>query len=175
MFFARWGRCASMVCNLHKSYCLSYIICIDHQYFVLCCRYTELPKSFRPRLVASYSSSDAAVGQPQSKIGQGIIRNYFASNHCAVCSVMTSNNSICDFCRTDPQSTVHNLTQKVYKWDKCVNEVRQICQNCIGFSEVDGSESCVSLDCPVIYKKKMAAFDADQIDYVQELLNEILF
>ena len=109
----------------------------------------------------------------KNRPGQGVILQYFASHHCAVCGSL-SQNPICENCLTQPQKSVCNLTQKIREWDKCVNDMRTLCRACTGFQDLDDS-ACLSLDCPVLYKKKTAMFDAQQIDYVQDLLEKISF
>ena len=98
-----------------------------------------------------------------------VIIQYFASHHCAVCDTL-SQAPVCPSCRDDPQTTVCRLTDKVRQWDKTWRDVRKICGSCIGFADPD---ACLSLDCPVVYKRRMAGMDAEQIDYVLELMEDI--
>ena len=133
--------------------------------------FSELPnRSFRPRLLDEVASPSKGQGQQ----GQGVIFQYFASHHCAVCDTM-STQPVCEACLESPQETVLTLSEKIREWDKSLNGLRTICRGCTGFPEMESGDACSSLDCPVIFKRKIAQFDAEQIDYVQGLLEKISF
>ena len=76
--------------------------------------YTELPKTYRPRLVAP---SAAKPGEKSKFQPQGVILQYFASEHCAVCDVLTQK-PICDRCSNNPQHSVLSLSVKIHKYVK---------------------------------------------------------
>ncbi len=128
-----------------------------------------MPKIFRPRL----SAPQEAAGPSK---GQNVILQYFASRQCAACSALCGPQhhdevALCWRCQQDPQRTTLILTDKVRRWDRTLSDLRRICRECCGFS-VDNS-CCFSLDCPTVYKSREAKLDAQQIDYVQELLQKL--
>ncbi|TRY62525.1 hypothetical protein TCAL_16616 [Tigriopus californicus] len=131
--------------------------------------YLELPKSYRPRLGATN------VDEPQAGTsrGQGVILQYFASHHCASCDTLTQK-PICDHCLQNLQSTCLTLSNKVRAWDKAVTDIRRLCQSCTGYPDLN-SDVCTSLDCPVLYKRKICQFDEEQINYVQKLMDNLAF
>lgn len=48
--------------------------------------------------------------------------------------------------------------------------LQRLCRSCTGF---DDEVRCQSLDCPVLYKRTNAAFDAEQIAHVQDIMKEL--
>lgn len=136
--------------------------------------YTEMPKFFRPRLVDPKRAQEATPGPSRPNQGQGIILNYFASHHCAVCDQL-SQTPICSSCQTNPQNCAHTLTVKMHQWDRTKHTLGQICNNCCQFQDFSKELLCTSLDCPVFYRRFVANFDADQIQYVQDLLTKLSF
>jgi DNA polymerase zeta len=139
--------------------------------------YAELPKCYRPRLVAPLKDPavDEEVGESPSKRHQGVILNYFATRQCASCDTI-SHQPICQVCHDDPQSSVLALSHKIKEWDRAISITRKICQSCTGFGQFrEDSQGCTSLDCPVFYKRVNAGFDAEQINYVLDLMKELNF
>ena len=135
--------------------------------------YTELPKCYRPRLIAPMSGEQSSPSK--NRPGQGIILNYFASHQCASCGSL-SKKPICEKCVQHPQTCIHSLTMKIHHWDRAFNSVRSICNSCMKFSNFQNSSSlCSSLDCPVFYKALTARFDAEQINYVLQLIDDLKF
>ena len=63
------------------------------------------------------------------------------------------------------------LSSKVSAWDRAVDGLNTLCRGCTGFP--DGGASCVSLDCPVLYRRANATFDAAQIEYVVSLMEKL--
>lgn len=131
--------------------------------------YLELPKSYRPRL------GTTNVDEPQAGTsrGQGVILQYFASHHCASCDTL-SQKPICDHCLRNLQSTCLTLSNKIRVWDKAVSDIRRLCQSCTGYPDLN-ADVCTSLDCPVLYKRKVCQFDEEQINYVQNLMEKLTF
>ena len=127
-------------------------------------RYTELPKSFRPRLTTSSSAPSTSTSSSST-----VILHYFASHHCASCDAL-SQKPICDSCLSRPQETVTDLSRKAWLWERALCDARKKCRGCLGFPDAD---ECVSLDCPVMYGKKTAQLDAGQIGCVEEILKGI--
>ena len=91
----------------------------------------ELPKSYRPRLNLASSSAGGGSGPGggggAGPLQQGIILQYFASHHCAVCDTL-SQKPICERCLGSPQRTACNLTVKIHQWDRVVQGIAKICR-----------------------------------------------
>ncbi|CAL1531888.1 unnamed protein product [Lymnaea stagnalis] len=111
------------------------------------------------------------MGTAQSTAKQGTISQFFATTNCPVCEIQTKK-SICDNCRRDPQLVVWTLTAKIHDWDRTYNKLTQVCHTCQGIQE--GEQSCVSLDCPILFRRNLAKMDLSRSDNLQQTLNKYL-
>ncbi len=130
--------------------------------------FLELPKVSRPRLTG--------VGpRPSTSKGSGVILQYFASHHCAACDAL-STQPLCDACRSRPQSTVLNLGSKIRAWERACSDLGKICRACAGFdaSYQYQQDACKSMDCPVVYRRRRAELDAEQVESVQAILDNLM-
>ncbi|KAL1488019.1 hypothetical protein ABEB36_015394 [Hypothenemus hampei] len=100
------------------------------------------------------------------------ISQYFVSKVCAACGTSTGTTGLCEGCGKDVQSTTLILMDKVKKWEENYSNVMLICESCSGQSNM---VDCVSLDCPVMYRKHQTFHDLQQGTYMRELLNKHLF
>lgn len=124
--------------------------------------YTNLP-----RKLFVYLPSVLTERKKKSTISQ-----YFASVNCVCCNEITQNKKgVCDRCLNQPQLLATCLYYKIQAWQRCQNQVDKICASCVGRSF---STDCISLDCPVLYRKTQIRRDLDQLSYVVSLCDSHL-
>ncbi|KAL1457720.1 hypothetical protein WDU94_007916 [Cyamophila willieti] len=124
--------------------------------------YTNLP-----RKLFVYLPSVLSERKKKSTISQ-----YFASVNCVCCNSVTQNKKgVCDVCLHEPQLLATCLYYKIQAWQRSQDQVTRICSSCVGRSS---SIDCISLDCPVLYRKTQIRRDLDQLSYVLSLCDSHL-
>ncbi|KAI5736796.1 hypothetical protein M8J76_007192 [Diaphorina citri] len=120
-----------------------------------------------PRKLHVYLPSVLNERKKKSTISQ-----YFASVNCVCCNQMTQNNKgVCDACLTQTQLLGTCLYYKIQAWQRSQDQVNKVCTTCVGRST---SNDCISLDCPVLYRKTQITRDLDQLSYVLSLCDSHL-
>ncbi|KAG5883184.1 hypothetical protein JTB14_018200 [Gonioctena quinquepunctata] len=114
-----------------------------------------------PRKVTQYLSSSVS---PKKK---STISQYFSTTTCASCGDQTQL-GICQNCCNSPQTTVITLMEKMRTWQRNYQYLNLVCQSCTS-SQMD--IKCVSLDCPVLYRRIQTDRDVQQVTYVRQLLS----
>ncbi|XP_030201116.1 DNA polymerase zeta catalytic subunit [Gadus morhua] len=105
-----------------------------------------------------------------SEVGRrGTISQYFTSLHCPVCQQLTQL-GVCSACRADPQRVAVTLNQDVRRWEAQQDQLLQVCRSCRGSAE--RQMSCVSLDCPVLYKLSRVGRQLSRGPYLRQLLEQ---
>ncbi|GIX95779.1 DNA polymerase zeta catalytic subunit, partial [Caerostris darwini] len=100
------------------------------------------------------------------------ITQYFVSCSCASCG-SPATSSLCDNCLQDSSGTIAILHNKIRKWERNVDNLRQVCTSCTkSNSSVD---HCVSVDCPVFFKLVLAKKDLSQASYLKKIIIHELF
>ncbi|CAG9858268.1 unnamed protein product [Phyllotreta striolata] len=95
------------------------------------------------------------------------ISQYFSTSCCVSCEEQTQT-GICQNCVSKPQETVYVLMEKLRMWEMSYHNIIKICQTCTSsVNEV----KCISLDCPVYYKRIQTGRDELQTNYVRQLLS----
>ncbi|XP_066270082.1 DNA polymerase zeta catalytic subunit-like [Branchiostoma lanceolatum] len=122
--------------------------------------YRELPRTNR---IAAPSRL-----LPDSR--KGTISQFFQTVSCPVCSG-PAQQGVCSQCRGDPQLVAVTLNNQIRAWERTYQHLQQVCQSCTGSP---GQPSCISLDCPVLYKYVKAKNDAERAAYFRELLDKTL-
>ncbi|KAI8791780.1 DNA polymerase zeta catalytic subunit isoform X1 [Biomphalaria glabrata] len=102
---------------------------------------------------------------------QGTISQFYTTSNCPICDVPTKR-PVCESCCLDSQGVVFKLTRKMYTWDRTYQWLTQICSTCQGTQ--DKEQKCISLDCPILYRRNTAQRDLSRADYLQEILNKVL-
>ncbi|XP_048520386.1 DNA polymerase zeta catalytic subunit-like [Dendroctonus ponderosae] len=102
-----------------------------------------------------------------SPIVKSTLSQYFISNVCVGCS-QQSQGGLCQMCQSQPNITYTILAEKLRKWEENYNNALLICQSCT--SSVD-QIVCVSLDCPVLYRRNQTFNDQQQSGYVRQLMS----
>lgn len=138
-------------------------------------RYSEMPKvKPMPRL----TSCDQELLQdgPKSK---GVIPHYFVARQCPIClrrvqtsssSLMKKGSPICPECEKNPNKVAQRLSAWIHIWDSRLTNADQFCRNCdFAF------DACRSLDCPQMYLRTEAKYEADQVEAAHELLKRLEF
>lgn len=96
------------------------------------------------------------------------IFQYFGNIVCAACG-QTSNRALCSDCQSRPTDTLVMLNEKL-RWLERVNEqVLSICQSCIGRQN---NADCISLDCPVLYRRAQSQRDYTQVAQLERIIKE---
>ncbi|XP_071745629.1 DNA polymerase zeta catalytic subunit [Lepeophtheirus salmonis] len=124
--------------------------------------YNDLPKGFKPRFTGLEGSD---------KDKRAILR-YFTAFFCAVCDKSMSNSDgICSSCKLNPQSSAIILNRKMNKWSGELSQAMLQCLKCTQLNKFNNE--CVSIDCPMFYKRNTAALDSAQIPYLVSLLDKL--
>ena len=110
---------------------------------------------------------------PGGGLGKGIIPHYFASRQCPIClekEQTVQSSPICSQCRKDPGLVADKLSHWIGIWDRRLRDLDQACRGCqIRF------DICRSLDCPRLYLRTEAKFDAEQVEVGHQMLTELSF
>ncbi|XP_038059014.1 DNA polymerase zeta catalytic subunit-like [Patiria miniata] len=121
--------------------------------------YQELPRWHRVNTLHQ-------LGTPGKK---GTISQYFVSLNCVICEKVTKE-SLCSDCKAKGQVTATALLSRVQQWQSIQQDMAKICASCCNFKEQDTS-SCVSLDCPIMFKTNKLARQLGQAPYYLQLLD----
>ncbi|XP_050510996.1 DNA polymerase zeta catalytic subunit isoform X2 [Diabrotica virgifera virgifera] len=99
------------------------------------------------------------------------ISQYFSTSNCVSCEEQTQT-GICEQCQARPQTTMVTLMEKMRNWERNSQNILMVCQSCISSpTEV----KCISLDCPVYYRRIQTSRDEQQTTYIRQLLSSIEF
>jgi DNA polymerase zeta len=123
--------------------------------------FAELPK--RQQFIPLISTTK------KNNKNNGIISKFFATSSCLTCENQTRD-KICENCRTNSQSTVVKLSEKVFNLERKSEGIKEICKSCC---KRDFDFDCISLDCPVLYSSNQAQRKANQIVIYREVLDEL--
>ncbi|XP_076439367.1 DNA polymerase zeta catalytic subunit-like, partial [Babylonia areolata] len=118
--------------------------------------YSDMPKVVR---------LTAPLVAPTSK--QGTISQYFVTSDCLVCERQTKE-AVCPSCRQDPQMVALTLATRCANFETVQHRLAQVCQTCMGVQ--DSTQPCVSLDCPVLFRRHLATLDLARADLHREAL-----
>ncbi|KAH3835832.1 hypothetical protein DPMN_109198 [Dreissena polymorpha] len=110
------------------------------------------------------------TGQEQAK--KGTISQYFATSNCPICDGQTKQ-SICRNCLNDPQMVCVTLNDRINKWECVYSNVMKVCGTCTGTSEPGTVNACVSLDCPILFRKSRAAVDISRAQVYRDILANV--
>ncbi|KAL8581748.1 hypothetical protein ACOMHN_043166 [Nucella lapillus] len=127
--------------------------------------YNDMPKVIR----LSPHVAPAATAQ-HSK--QGTISQYFVTSDCLVCERQTKE-AVCASCRQDPQLVTLTLASRSASYEALQHRLAQVCQTCMGVQ--DSTPPCVSLDCPVLFRRHLATLDLARADLHRDALLKLTF
>lgn len=102
---------------------------------------------------------------------KGTISQYFSATNCPVCDKQT-NQPICNSCVKDPQHVCVTLCDRIRRWEKVYHDLVQVCNTCMGVK--DESQPCVSLDCPIMFRRVLAKQDVQKGTQLREVVNKVL-
>ncbi|CAH1225134.1 POLD1 [Branchiostoma lanceolatum] len=122
--------------------------------------YRELPRTNRVAAPSRFL--------PDSR--KGTISQFFQTVSCPVCTG-PAQQGVCSQCQGDPQLVAVTLNNQIRAWERTYQHLQQVCQSCTGSP---GQPSCISLDCPVLYKYVKAKNDVERAAYFRELLDKTL-
>ncbi|XP_033741299.1 uncharacterized protein LOC117328070 [Pecten maximus] len=123
--------------------------------------YNEMPKVTRvvPQTVMA----------PDSK--KGTISQFFSVVSCPVCEEQT-NQDICNKCARNPQKVAITLNNRIRDWDQVYADLTKICNNCM--SVQDDSQPCISLDCPILFRRRTAKLDITKGQQLRSIAIKVL-
>lgn len=104
---------------------------------------------------------------PTDKQKQTIFQ-YFGNVICVICET-SSSKCICNSCSEKPTETLIILHEKLRWLDRINHHVQAICQSCCGQCQ---QVECISLDCPVIYRRIQADKDYQQANETMKLIQD---
>lgn len=105
---------------------------------------------------------------PSDKQKQTIFQ-YFGNIVCMCCG-RASYKNICDDCTSNSTETIIVLHEKL-RWLERINDnVTAICQSCIGRDS--NVADCISLDCPVLYRRAQASRELTQGIQLKTIIRE---
>ncbi|KAK1804826.1 hypothetical protein P4O66_003665 [Electrophorus voltai] len=129
------------------------------------CWYRDLPRVQK--------SSCPAGGALAEEVGRkATISQYFTTLHCPVCDELTQI-GVCEGCRAEPQRVAVTLQQNLRLWENQQDQLLKVCRHCSGSADRQGS--CVSLDCPVLYKVARVNRQLTSAPYLRQLLEQHLW
>ncbi|XP_072391181.1 DNA polymerase zeta catalytic subunit isoform X2 [Diabrotica undecimpunctata] len=99
------------------------------------------------------------------------ISQYFSTSNCVSCEEQTQI-GICEQCQSRPQTTMVTLMEKMRNWEKNSQNILMVCQSC---TSSPMEVKCISLDCPVYYRRIQTSRDEQQTTYIRQLLASIEF
>ncbi|KAK0164996.1 hypothetical protein PV328_003555 [Microctonus aethiopoides] len=108
---------------------------------------------------------DNPAAIPDNKQKQTIFQ-YFGTIVCASCG-RTSNKGICTDCLAHPTDTLIILHERLRWLERINSHVTMICQSCVGRGDI---ADCISLDCPVLYRRAQAQRDLTHQDELRQII-----
>ena len=124
-----------------------------------------------PRLVPLNILDEEPSASRSTNAIRGIIPHYFQARQCPICLEKSQTlQLICQDCLEDPNQVAKKLSHWICIWDNRLRDLDQACRQC------DVSyDKCRSLDCPKLYLRTEAKFDANQIQIAHEFLDDLEF
>ena len=124
---------------------------------------------YHQSMAASSTSSNSVPGVGSAK---GVIPHYFVGRQCPIClersQTIQDSSPICSDCEQDPNQVAKRLSQWICIWDTRLRDLDQACRQCdVAF------DSCRSLDCPRLYLRTEAKYDALQIGVANQILKDL--
>ncbi|KAK7493090.1 hypothetical protein BaRGS_00015611 [Batillaria attramentaria] len=119
--------------------------------------YNDMPKVIRM----------APSAQPAQDTRQGTISQYFVTSDCLVCERQTKQ-PVCSVCLQDPQLVAVTLASRSATWEAVHDHLSQVCFTCMGTQDL--TQPCVSLDCPVLFRRHLAAVDLTRAEQQREAM-----
>ncbi|CAH2007335.1 unnamed protein product [Acanthoscelides obtectus] len=114
-----------------------------------------------PRKQTQYLLNSVSPGKKST------ISQYFSTTSCVVCGEQTQT-AICEKCTKKPQLTMVTLMEKMRHWEQYHQNVDLICQTCtLRQTEI----KCISMDCPVYYRRIQTGRDVQQTEWLRSQLS----
>ncbi|KAK3773327.1 hypothetical protein RRG08_023212 [Elysia crispata] len=101
---------------------------------------------------------------------QGTISQFFATTDCPVCEVQTKR-SVCEKCAGNPQIVTWTIISRTRAWERTYSRLMEVCTTCQGTQDA-GDQTCISTDCPVMFRRIIARQDLSRADNLREVLNK---
>ena len=105
------------------------------------------------------------VGSDLEGLRPQVISQYFVARRCAACGA-TCVKLLCDDCRQDKSRVAILVSAQVGKLEKGSETRALVCLTCAGWA----GRSCVSIDCPALYRRREKEHKRRQLEILQSLL-----
>ncbi|XP_069126103.1 uncharacterized protein [Argopecten irradians] len=102
---------------------------------------------------------------------KGTISSFFSVVSCPVCEEQT-HQDICNKCAQNPQRVAVTLNKRIREWDQVYANLTKICNNCM--SVQDDAQPCVSLDCPILFRRNTAKLDISKGQQLRNVASKVL-
>lgn len=96
------------------------------------------------------------------------ISQYFGSNCCLLCAEAIGRYGICERCLSNRQNTSFTLSSMIRFKQKDYCDLLKLCASCTG--SVVLSSDCVSMDCPVLYRRTRALHNLQSVSTINDIL-----
>ncbi len=118
------------------------------QYFIT--RYQSLPRN--SAMQPSFVGLNELIGNTR----KATISHYFGSSICLLCDEPIFRNGLCAVCGSSRQRQASSLSLAAMQRlrEKDYAELISLCRSCTGNVHVE--QDCVSMDCPVLYRRVKA-------------------
>lgn len=136
-----------------------------------------------PKKQFQYLHTSSPVKGKKSTISQ-----YFSTKNCVICN-QQSKDGLCDACLAKTQDTSAILHEKIRLLEKHHFETKTVVQNvhffflaifnemifqicescCLSTDKI----SCISLDCPIYYKRVQTEKEFQQVPFIREFLSSL--
>ena len=129
--------------------------------------YSQLPKKAPTKSLID----TLRVGSDlQNRGRRQVISQYFAARRCIACGD-TCVKALCNECSRDRSRAVILVSAQLGKLERDAEARALVCVTCAGWA----GRSCVSLDCPALYRRREEEHKRRQIQTLQSLINNINF
>ena len=112
--------------------------------------------------------STGMTSNPESYYRKATISQYFGSSSCPLCDEPISCRGLCTSCASNRQTSAFSLSSMVRLKEKDHLELVALCQSCTGANRLE--QDCISLDCPVLYRRVKAVNHLQMISKLNETL-----
>lgn len=143
--------------------------------------YNDLPRpaAQQNKAIVAEASHGTLVKSVASHNSRGMsIARYFTPVSCVACgaTTMTAPTSqgpgLCPDCKTKPQTTVLCLNEKIRSYERALEHLGKVCEGCLGCHVAD--IECISLDCPVTYKREGARQEHMLASQLQKVVQNVV-
>ncbi|KAI0047841.1 hypothetical protein FA95DRAFT_1492015 [Auriscalpium vulgare] len=131
----------------------------------------EMPKRIRSDQVDAVLMSPKKGAVEASAMDRPKIEEHFRNFQCFTCGGFTAD-GVCDNCCLTPQETIAQLLSRIRIAEKRLRETHEVCGTCTRAEPLEPI-LCESLDCGWLFARKKAEANAEEIELLSELVEEV--